>query len=178
MDNLLIPLRGCTDSDVVKLVRLSQQEADELMRMKKQCIDDQNYLFPSPGDKTRIPLMSMNEDERFVLDINRTSLRKVFKCTYQERYGGDIVLVRLDLHPKPHRNPYVLFPPTGFGAYNGIVLDSAHIHIYKEGWDVKWAMPADGFFEPTSIQDMTENLRRFFIYCNIVLPPNIQRPLI
>jgi hypothetical protein len=158
---------------------LSQQDAQNYMDMDKQVVENISHQFPSIGEKTVIPLMSMDESERFVLDINR-GRRKAFKCSYQERHGGNTVLVRLDLNPRRHRNPPDLFPPPGFEQYRDMIFDTAHLHIYVEGYDTKWAIPAEseGFNDPTSISEMTETFRKFCIYCNVVIPPTIQEPLI
>ena len=150
-------------------MKLEQQEAERLMRMDKIVAEDTQYVFPAPREQLRIPLVSVNGQERFVLDINRGK-RRSFKCTYQERYSVVTVLVRLDMNPSRHVNPYVLLPPAGFENYNGTQFDDAHIHLYVEGWGDKWAIPAnlEGFTDPADMSELTENLTRFLAYCNIV----------
>jgi hypothetical protein len=149
-------------------MKLEQQEAERLMRMDKIVAENIQYVFPAPHEQLRIPLVSVNGQERFLLDINRGK-RRSFKCTYQERYSVVTVLVRLDMNPSRHINPRVLFPPVGFEKYNGTQFDSAHLHLYVEGWDDKWAIPAsiEGFTDPTGMSELTKNLTRFLVYCNI-----------
>jgi hypothetical protein len=149
-------------------LKIEQREADRLRRLDKVIAEDKQYNFPAPGEGIRIPLISVNGQERFILDIHRGK-RRMFKCTYQERYGVVAVLVRLDMNPSRHVNPYVLFPPDGFEQYNGMQFDDAHLHLYVEGWGDKWAIPAsnEGFFDPTNISELSDNFTRFLTYCNV-----------
>jgi len=50
-----------------------------------------------------------------------------------------------------------------------------HLHVYREGYGDKWAMPLDDLFADTT--DLMNLLEDFMRYCNIIEPPIIQRGL-
>ena len=80
------------------------------------------------------------------------------KGTYQTRARHSVVLARLDFGSAPHRNP------------NGEEIGSPHLHIYREGFDDKWAIlvPQDSFHD---LEDPWRMLDDFFHFYNIVDPP-------
>jgi hypothetical protein len=85
-------------------INITQAEADALIAMEKQCIDDKRWLFPGPGERLAIPLTSLDKRENFMLDLTRAQIR-LTKATYQNRARQVIILMRLDLDGPPHRNP-------------------------------------------------------------------------
>ena len=141
-------------------IDLSQTEADELIAMEKQRVDDKQWDFPAPGERLAIPLTSTDKRENFVLDITRSQV-KLTKATYQNRARQVIILMRLDLDGRPHRNP------------NDEEIPCPHLHVYREGYGDKWAVPA-----PTDTYVDTTNLGltcdAFMKHCNIVVPPDIR----
>lgn len=84
--------------------------------------------------------------------------------TYQSRTRQIIALVRLDICGSPHRNP------------DDEEVHGSHIHMYREGFGVKWAfpLPHDRFMENS---DRWQLLQDFMDFCNIIDPPIIQRSL-
>jgi hypothetical protein len=138
-------------------------EADALIDMKKQSIDNQVWNYPSIGGAAIIPLISLDRKENFFLDITRSRIH-LKKGTYQNRGRNIVILVRLDFGGTPHRNP------------DGEEVPSPHIHIYKEGFGDKWAYPVpDDTFSDTS--KLGQTFEDFMKYCNIVRPPIIQKGL-
>jgi len=142
---------------------LTQADADVLIAMDKQRVDDENHLFPLSGGSLAIPLQSTDRREQFLLDITRGRI-DLSKCSYQNRARQVVILVRLDLAGAPHRNP------------DGEEIPAPHLHLYKEGFGDKWAAPApsDRFSE---ISDLWKTLEEFMAFCNIVHPPHIDRGL-
>jgi hypothetical protein len=139
-------------------ILISQAEADYLIKMEKIKVDDQSYQFPQMKGKLIIPLLSRDGRNKFMLDINISRL--TIKATYQNRSRITIILVRLDLTSGKHTNP------------DGQVIEGSHMHLYKEGYADKWAIPV-----PKHFSDMTDfhlTLEEFMGYCNIVDPPLIQ----
>lgn len=67
-------------------INLTQEEADALMQMEKRRVDDQQWLFPAPGDRVAIPLTSVDKRESFVLDVTRSQIR-LTKATFQNGQG-------------------------------------------------------------------------------------------
>ena len=111
------------------------------------------------------------------MDVNRGRIR-LTKCTYQERHQGIIILVRLDVDGPPHPNPEVNVVPFPYlSEYNGITLPCPHLHIYVEGFMVKWAIPAPEDEFPRT-HDLYDTLFGFFRYCNIIEPPIIQKSVL
>jgi hypothetical protein len=138
---------------------LTQSEADALIAMRKERVDDAVWEFPGPGSRLTIPLTSSDKRENFLLDITRSSL-KLTKATYQNRVRQAIILMRLDLDGPPHRNP------------DDQEIPCPHLHIYREGFGDKWAIPAP----PADYPDTTKlfsTFEAFMIRCNIENPPDI-----
>jgi len=155
---------------------LTQSEADGLIAMQKKRTKEEMYNFPLAGERLTIPIISVDERESFLIDINRGRIR-LTKCTYQDRYQKTIILVRLDIDGPPHTNPEVLnIPPPYFESYNGQTIQCPHLHLYVEGFMDKWAIPApsDKFLNTNNLRDTLDD---FFRYCNIVKPPIMQREL-
>jgi len=156
---------------------LTQSEAEALIAMQKKKSTDEQYDFPSSGEILTIPIVSIDERESFLIDVNRRGRIKLTKCTYQERYKGIIILVRLDIDGQPHTNPEVNNIPLPYLApYNGKTINCPHLHLYVEGYMDKWAIPAPQDRFPDT-RDLYKTLYDFFRYCNIIEPPNIQRGL-
>lgn len=145
-------------------IAISQEEADLLIGLEKERIDDTRWSYPSLGGEVVIPLISVDKRENFILDIS-TGRIDIAKGTYQNRVRQVIVLVRLDFGGQPHRNP------------DGQEIHSPHLHIYREGYGVKWAfdIPAQIF---KNVQDKWQMLDDFMRYCNITIPPIIERGLL
>ena len=156
---------------------LTQSEANFLISMKKKKAQDETYTFTRLGQILTIPIVSMDEEESFLIDINRKGQIKLTKCTYQERYRKIIVLVRLDIDGSPHTNPEVEYVPLSYLLpYNGKTIQCPHLHLYVEGFMDRWAIPTPTDKFPHT-NDLYRTLEDFFRYCNVIEPPVIQREL-
>ncbi len=144
-------------------INLTQSEADLLIEMEKYRVDDTLWNYPSLGGSITIPLVSSNKRENFLLDISRGKI-DLLKGTYQNRSRQVVVLVRLDFGGQPHRNP------------DGDEIPSPHLHIYREGYGDKWAMPMPIERFP-KIGDLWQTLHDFMNFCHITQPPIIQKGL-
>jgi len=144
-------------------INLTQAEADALIAMAKHRLDGTEWDYPDLGGAVSIPLVSADRREQFVLDLRRGRI-DLAKGTYQNRGRQVVVLVRLDFGGTPHRN------------LDGEEIDSPHLHIYREGFLDKWAMPvpAGDFRDVTNPGQTLDDFMRF---CNIVEPPTIRRGL-
>jgi len=124
-----------------------------------------------------IPIVSIDERESFLIDVNRKGRIRLTKCTYQERYRGIIILVRLDIDGQPHTNPEVSSVPLAYLVpYNGRTIQCAHLHLYVEGYMDRWAIPAPSEKCPRT-EDICAILDDFFRYCNVIELPLVQRSL-
>jgi hypothetical protein len=144
-------------------INLTQEEADALIEMEKRKVNDEEWLFPSPGGRVAIPLSSVDKRENFILDVTRAQI-KLTKATFQNRARAAIILMRLDLDGPPHRNP------------DGEEISCPHLHIYREGHADKWAIraPSDRYSNPL---DIFLTFEAFMHHCNITEPPRIQKGL-
>ena len=144
-------------------MNLTQAEADALIAMEKHRSTEDRSDFPMGGESLVLPLQSADKREHFILDLRRgrIDLRKV---TMQNRGRQVVVLVRLDLGGAPHRNP------------DDEEVPAPHLHIYREGYGDKWAVPipADRFRD---VGNVWTTLEDFLQFCNITQPPYIERGL-
>jgi hypothetical protein len=140
-------------------LNLTQKEADALIAMGKQPLDEKLWTFPGPGDRVKIPLASTDGRELFTLDLTRGRI-KLTKATYQNRARQAIILLRLDLDGPPHRNP------------DDEEVPCPHLHVYREGYGDKWAQPAPSSLYPNTV-DLVSTFDAFMDQCNVVRRPNI-----
>lgn len=141
---------------------LTQHEADSLLALEKFYLGTDRFAYPALGGTLRLPLHSLDKREEFSLDITRSRVL-LEKNTLQTRARKTIILARLDLGGAPHRNPDVeeiLCP---------------HLHLYREGYGDKWAMPLPDAL--AGITDVIDLLNAFMNYCMIVDKPIIDRGL-
>ncbi|MGH8426889.1 MAG: DUF6978 family protein [Gammaproteobacteria bacterium] len=144
-------------------INLTQAEADALIAMEKQRVNEDQSDFPMAGQSLVLPLQSVDRREHFLLDLNRGRI-DLLKVKMQNRGRQVVVLVRLDLGGAPHRNP------------DGQEIPVPHLHTYREGFGDKWAapVPANRF---TATNDVWRTLEEFLRFCNITQPPHIERGL-
>jgi len=142
---------------------LTQTEADALIAMRKTFVCPVTISMNLGTDQTH-ELIGDDKREQFLLDLWRGTLR-LSKIKYQTRGRKVIVLVRLDIDGAPHTNP------------DGIKINGTHIHLYREGYEDKWAAPVDPekFRNPSDIQQTLED---FYQYCNVQNTPPFQGGLL
>lgn len=143
---------------------LTQSVADTLLAMEKFKIDDTVWRFPYTGGKTIIPLRSMDGRESFSLDLYRGRIN-LAKNTLQSRARRSVILARLDIGGAPHRNP------------DNAEIPAPHLHVYREGYGDKWAIPAPLHQFP-DVNDIQQTLQAFMQFINVTDPPNIRRELL
>ena len=139
---------------------LTQAEADHLIGIPKQRVDNRTWSYPSGGGSVSIPLVSEDRREEFRLDLWRSRVN-LAKSSHQNRARQIVPLIRLCIGGAPHRNP------------DGEEVPCPHVHRYREGYADKWAAPV----APGAFQDLDEHMQAlhdFMRYCNIVEQPVIQ----
>ncbi len=139
-------------------IHLSQNEADRLIALPKLRENDDEVSFYPVSGVLSLSLFSPDKRECFLLDIRRRRI-DIAKGTYQTRARKAIPLVRLDFGFKPHRNP------------DDELIPSPHLHRYREGYDLKWAVPLPSELFSTA-DDLWVLLYEFMKYCNVTEPPN------
>lgn len=140
---------------------LEQQQADQLIAMRKRLVDAAPIRFPIAGSSVQLDAKSQDGRESFLFDVNRKGRIKLSKCTYQERYALVEILLRLDLDGPPHENP------------DGTEVPCPHLHVYREGFGVRWAYAIPADFTDTA--DLVKTLLEFLRYCRVDDIPPIQK---
>ena len=138
---------------------VTQVEADALIAMEKHRVTDDRADFPMAGESVVSSLQSADKREQFLLDLSRSRIN-LKKIKMQTRVQQVVVLVRLDLDGAPHRNP------------DGEEIPVPHLHIYREGYGDKWAMPVPAA-QFRAADDLWMTFEDFLSYCNITRPPYI-----
>lgn len=137
---------------------LTQAEADKLISMLKQTIEEQ-IVFPSDKGGASFTVVGEKRNDEFIVNIDRKG-KRLEKCTYQGRVKqSNQVLMRLDIGPNNvHTNP----PP------DGSVIKGNHLHIYTEEYGMKFAIPFD-----VGSRDLYNYCYMFFDKFNIIKPPEV-----
>jgi hypothetical protein len=139
---------------------LTQAEADQLMQTTKHFVRGPATISIPPGVDDTYELAGPGDRETFFLDVWRGTLR-LTKLRFQNRVRTVVVLARLDIAGAPHTNP------------DGQRLSGTHLHLFKEGYDDRWAYPVDpNTF--TLVNDPGKTFQEFCAFCNIESPPPVQ----
>jgi hypothetical protein len=139
---------------------LTQAEADQFVQMAKRFVRPPASITIPPGVDDTYDLVGPNDRERFLLDVWRGTLR-LTKLKFQNRARAVIVLVRLDVDGAPHTNP------------DGQWLSGTHLHLFREGYDDRWAYPVDPEIF-TLLSDPGTTFQEFCAFCKIESPPPVQ----
>ena len=132
---------------------LTKEEANILISSLKHLLYEKNVLvFPEPGEKMLLNCKDGNNNN-YIIDVSRGRI-KPSKGTYQTRHNKSTILIRVDIDGPPHDNP------------DGKEIPCPHIHIYREGFEDKWALPLHREIS-TNPQDLIQVLIDYFSYNNI-----------
>ena len=149
---------------------LAQLEADRLLRLEKAFVSRETIDFHlSHTFHETHDLHSRDRRELFVLDVERGGRHRA-RLKFQTRARKTIVLARIDISGKPHRN-LEHYPHRPGERFTG-----THIHMYHEGFDDRVAyLPEDlpEFRIPATTNDLAW-LSAFFDFCQIVDVPPVQ----
>lgn len=139
---------------------ITQQEYEHLMSLEKVFDDlgEPLVLGPPPIQWTRF-LTANEAKEKFILDCYRGGF-ELAKYTFNKRYRQTVVLLRYDNCGR-HTNP------------DGVTFDGPHVHLYREGYDDKFAFPIADVGVKAS-DSRGEVLIKIFSYCNVTSFPVIE----
>jgi len=150
---------------------ITQSEANYLINLNKQRVEESKIQFPFHGAKLSIPIESCDKKCMFIFDINNTSNTQI-KLTYQTRNNESIILIRIDINGS-HRNPFVSSTPLPqYKPYNGKQILETHIHYYTEGYKDSWAIPLADIMP--DLKHEYEILNYFYSVCSIIKPPVLE----
>lgn len=136
---------------------------------------DKNIDFPMPNDAVQLSVKSVFSENEYIVDINRKQAT-LGRITYQDRYQKNIILLRLDIGTKPHRNP------------DGKILSGNHIHVYKNDYQDTVAYELDDpalkeinpafDLQSFATDDIHHLFQAFSEFCNIINVPSYNHILI
>jgi hypothetical protein len=149
---------------------LTQAEADALLQMPKEFVDDTPLEFSTTQPLLyERELLSADRREQFLFDFERGNRNRA-RLKYQTRGRKVLILARFDLGGPAHRNP----PDSPYRP--GVRLPCPHFHRYTEGFEDKIAYdPAD--VPGLTVRDLTKGvycLEDFLRYCAVRKLPKIQ----
>jgi hypothetical protein len=153
---------------------ITQSEAKRLLNLPKIfAVADQVIEFSNQMHFTGMfELNAQTTKDQFILDIERGNKRRA-RLKFQTRAKKIIVLARIDINGKPHRNP----PDAPHRP--GERFSETHIHLYHEDFGDKIAfLPSD--LESFSVpKDKTDSswLIAFLKFCNVAQIPTIQETI-
>lgn len=142
---------------------MTQKEAIELLNLDKYFRDKCTIDFPPPGGRFEFDVFSDAPRKCFAINAHRRNII-ISMCSFQTRTrSSSVVLARLDINGKPHRNP------------DGKVIEGTHLHLYNEVYRDKVAYPLPDVF--TNVEDLYLTLDQFLDYCHVVVKPVFNRSL-
>ena len=139
---------------------ITQAEFDFLMKEDK-LFDDLSspiQLGPAPIQWTR-QINAVATKEVFLLDFFRGSF-EVSKYTVNKRYRQTVILLRYDNGGR-HTNP------------DGVLFEGAHVHLYREGYNDKFAFPVSEIGVDKS-DSMDAVFSKIMHFCNVKKFPIIE----
>ena len=140
---------------------ITQQEFEQIMKFKKQFKESEQISLSNPWSKE---IISLESNDTFILDFSNRGPIELRKFKYNKRYRQSIILLRFESSGK-HTNPE---------GTDGKVFEGPHIHIYKEGYDDKWAFPVSKIGIENIHSTKSQILVKFLEYCNVSNYPIIQ----
>ncbi len=139
---------------------IAQTEFDFLMSQDKSFDDlvSPVQLGPAPIQWTR-QINASAIKEIFLLDFYRGSF-ELSKYTVNKRYRQTVILLRYDNGGR-HSNP------------DGVLLEGAHVHLYREGFNDKFAFPVSEIGVEIS-DSMDKVFTKIMHFCNVKKFPTIE----
>lgn len=139
---------------------ITQTEYDFLMKQDKVFDDTASpvKLGPAPIQWSR-KINSTSSKEIFLLDFYRGDF-ELSKYTINKRYRQTVIMLRYDNGGR-HTNP------------DGVTFEGRHVHLYKEGFNDKFAFPVSeiGVNDTDTMETVFNKIMHF---CNINRLPNIE----
>lgn len=136
---------------------ITQEEYNYIISLKKEFKESKRIDLDKEFSSD---IIAIETRDTFILDYHIGTI-DLKKFTYNKRYKKTIILLRFDSSGR-HTNP------------DGQIFDGPHVHIYKEGYDDKFAFPVSKIDIDENNINKVEVLRKFLQYCNVVNCPPIQ----
>jgi len=144
---------------------LTQVEADGILVMAKTFRSSRTISLHVGARSAHDldPVDRLDLPQNLLLDVHRASIR-LTKLKLQHRGAGIIVLARLDIDGPGHTNP------------DGVDISGTHLHLFREGFEDKWAEEIDKT-EWTDLTDMVTTVQDFCGRFHISNVPPISLPM-
>ncbi|MCZ0861011.1 hypothetical protein O0S10_07200 [Methanocorpusculum sp. MG] len=142
---------------------VSQSNADTLLYLPKQRVNDHLHTYPDAGCRLEVPIIAIDRSELFYLTVTPGKY-DFYKVSDQLRVKStNILLARIDIGSSlVHINP------------DGERIVGPHLHTYREGYSLRFAQTLEN--TPfTSPEDPWKTLDEFMNFCTIMKKPEIQR---
>lgn len=142
---------------------MSQEEYDYLMLQEKVFEDKTSVInIGPPPIKWTKEVTCKTTNNKYLLDFYRGSF-EVSKFTANKRFRTTMIMFRYDNGGR-HTNP------------DGETFDGPHFHLYKEGFDDKFAFPIS-LIEINEHDTMEIRFKKILRFCNIKDCPNLEVPM-
>ena len=134
---------------------LTDNEARFLQELEKLVMERQVNI-PCNERKECLNLSSReNINDNIMRIYIKRGKRNIHKCSFTVIYNKSIVLWRLDIEPgRIHQNP------------DGEDVPNPHLHVYREGYDDKYAIPLPDSF--TDVNNLSKTLYDLLAYSNVI----------
>lgn len=106
-------------------MNLTTNEIQDFLDEPKEFLDER-LAMPINNETASFRARGINTQSDYLIDINRKRCI-ITRITFQNRVETSVVLLRLDIDTKPHRNP------------DGEIIGRTHLHIYQENYETAWA---------------------------------------
>lgn len=134
---------------------LTDAEARILIELEKVATD-KRIDIPVGAKKEHLNLARTEEPNDNIMRIYiKRGKRNINKCSFNVVYNKSITLLRLDIEPgRLHQNP------------DGRDVPNPHLHIYRDGYDDRYAIPAPECFTDTS--NLAQSLYDLLGYSKVI----------
>ncbi|MBC3798462.1 DUF6978 family protein [Acetobacterium tundrae] len=142
---------------------MTNETFEHLLSLAKQ-FDDATIKLPTVGETKILHATSCYSTEKFIVDTDRRGKIELKKIKLQNRHSTKELLLRVEIDCPPHTNP----------DYSETSRN--HIHIYKEGYDLRWAYDLETFHDVyfKNIYTFDTVFIDFCKLCNIQLEETIE----
>lgn len=136
---------------------LGQADAERLIAEMKNAVE-REFVMPAPGEQNgEFHVMGESSLTEYAIAVFR-GRRNPEKHSVSARIARTgTQLMRLCVNGAPHTNP------------DGAVISGTHLHVYREGYDARYADPVD-IASPDFVEDTILLLKRF----NVITMPAFQ----
>ena len=159
---------------------VSNERAWELICMPKIIDEKDAPIILAKGVYKQYAFHSNQIKDPFTLDVGEKSIE--LKYTFQTRIYTTVILLRYDYggsHDNPKENCQISKDDPFYEIHQQCIgrkyIREPHIHVYREGFEDRWAYPVDGIIKDPA--DVPGSLKEFLKYCAVSDIPGIQRGL-